>query len=94
MISLFLKTPLKSILLILNFLFSIDVRIVSGDNNKQFGFKLSDDELYGQLYINKIKEKSTVEKTFNKTTYDKLKGSFITHIDGNPVFSTKDAKKK
>lgn len=27
-------------------------------------------------------------------TCDKLKGSFITHIDGGPVFSTKDAEKK
>ena len=41
-----------------------------------------------------IKDKSTVDKAFNKSTLQELKGSFITHIEGDPVFTTKDATKK
>ena len=33
-------------------------------------------------------------QVFNKSTRDKLKGSFITHIKGDPIFSTKDAAMK
>ena len=40
------------------------------DKHSQFGFKLCDDELYGQVYIDKIKEKSSVEKAFSKSTWD------------------------
>ena len=60
------------------------------DENHQFGFKICGDELYGCAYIDKIKEKSSVKKSLNKSTYDKLnklKGYFITHIDGDPIFS-------
>ena len=35
-----------------------------------------------------------MEKAFDKSTHDKLKGSFITHIDGDPFFIKKDAEKK
>ena len=35
-----------------------------------------------------------MDKAFNKSTLQQLKGSFITHIDGDPVFNTKDATKK
>lgn len=62
--------------------------------NCQFDLKLHDYELYGCVYIDKTKEKSNTEKAFNKSTNDKLKGSIITHIDGDPVFSTKDTEKK
>merc|ERR1712032_1068982 len=31
---------------------------------------------------------------FNKSTRSKLRGSFITHIDGDPVFNAQDANTK
>ena len=65
-----------------------------GDTNCQFGFKLRNDELYGHVYIDKIKAKHSVEKAFNKSTWAKLKGSPIIHIDSDPIFSTKDAEMK
>ena len=57
-------------------------------------FYLHDEKLYGGMYIDTIKEISSVKKYFNKSNYDILKGSFITHIDCDPVFSTKDSEKK
>ena len=72
----------------------ITVPIFWYNKQVQFGFKLCDDELYGHGYINKIKEKSSVEKTFDKSTWEKLKGYSTTHIDGDHIFSTKDAEKK
>ena len=72
----------------------IDVPIQSHNKDKRFGFQLRDDDLYDRVYIEEIKKKSSVEKAFNKSTLKQLKGSFITHIDGDPVFNTKDATKK
>ena len=56
---------------------TIDVSIIHGDNNKQFGFKLCDDELYGQVYINKIKDKSVVKKAFKKATCDLINSKIL-----------------
>ena len=41
---------------------------------------------YGCVYIYKIKDKLSVHHAFNKSTRDKIHGSFITHIDGGTVF--------
>ena len=41
-----------------------------------------------------INQKSSIERAFNKSTRAKLKGSYITLIEGDPVFSTRDAKLK
>lgn len=72
----------------------ITVLTIIRETNRQFGFKLFNVELYDCVYIGKMKEKSSVEKAFNKSTCDKLKGSFVTHIDDDPVFSTNDAENK
>ena len=72
----------------------INVPIQSNNKDKQFGLQLQDDDLYDPVYIEEIKNKSSVAKAFNKSTLKQLKGSFITHIDGDPVFNTKDATKK
>ena len=50
--------------------------------------------IYDRVYIEEIKNKSTVDKAFNKSTLQQLKGSFITHINGDLVFNTQDATKK
>ena len=34
-----------------------------------------------------------MDKSFNKSTQDQLQGSFITHINGTPVFDTKVAER-
>ena len=44
--------------------------------------------------LKKIKNKSTVDKAFNKSTLQELKGSFITHVEGASIFNTKDASKR
>ena len=64
----------------------IDVLILPTKNNHQFGFKLKNDELYGRVYIDKISDKYSVFQAFNKSTLSKLWGSFINHIDYDPVF--------
>lgn len=45
-------------------------------------------ELYGHVYIDKINVKSSVQLPFHKSTRAKLKDHFITHIEGDPIFST------
>ena len=64
------------------------------ETDDHFGFKLKNDELYGRFYMEKIKDKSRVHQAFNKSTRDQLCGSFITHIDCEPVFNAKDAALK
>ena len=44
-------------------------------------------------HIEKLQPNSTMDTSFNKSTQDQLKGSFITHINGTPVFDTKDAER-
>ena len=68
--------------------------VLSTKKNHQFGFKLKNDELYGHVYIDKISDKSSVDQAFNKSTWSKLWGFFITYIDGDPVFNAKDASAK
>ena len=51
-------------------------------------------ELYGRVYIEKTDSNSGVQQVFHKSTRTKLKVSFITHIEGDPVFSTKDSETK
>ena len=50
--------------------------------------------IYIYIYIDKIDDNSSVQQAFNKSTQATLKGFFITHIEGDPVSSTKDAAKK
>ena len=71
----------------------IDVPVLTNDKNEQFGLQLCNNNLYDRIYIKKIEKKSSVDKAFNKSTINKLKGSFITHINNDPVFSIKDASK-
>ena len=58
----------------------IDVPVQSNNKDKQFGLKLCNDDLYNRVYIEEIKDKSTVDKVFKKSTLQELKGSFITLI--------------
>ena len=71
---------------------TIKVPVIVNDQDKQFGLKLCNDDLMGQTYIEKLQPNSTMDKSFNKSTQDQLRGSFITHINGTPVFNTKGAE--
>ena len=46
----------------------IDVPFQSNNKDKQFRLQLQDDDLYDCFYIEEIKNKSTVDKAFNKST--------------------------
>ena len=72
----------------------IDVPVLPNDKNDQFGLHLRDDNHYDRVYIENIEKKSSVDNAFNKSTLDKLKGFFITHINNDPFFSNKDVSKK
>ena len=76
------------------FIFLIGVPIFSNNKDSHFGLQLWDDDLYDRVYIEEIKDKSTVDKAFNKSTFQELKCSFITHIESVPVFNTKETSKK
>ena len=71
-----------------------EIPVLPWEKDDHFGFKLKNDELYGRVYIDKIKDRSTVHHAFNKSARGKLRGSFITHIDDEPVFNAKDAAVK
>jgi hypothetical protein len=65
------------------------------DNNTDptFGFQLGTDELYNHVYVKEIAAKSCASNIFNnlKASRKILRGAFITHLNGNPVFSEADA---
>ena len=46
----------------------IDVPVLPNNKDSQFGLQLWDDDLYSHVYIEEIKDKSTVNKAFNKFT--------------------------
>jgi hypothetical protein len=58
-----------------------------------FGFELAEDELHDRVYVKEIAAKSCASTIFNnlKASRKKLSGVFITHLNGNPVFSQADA---
>ena len=63
-----------------------------------FGFDLKDCKLSGCTYIKDVDDtvSSSAAKLFGtcKQLRCKIRGAFITHIDGNPVFSTVQAQDK
>jgi hypothetical protein len=65
------------------------------DNNTDptFGFQLGTDEIYYRVYVKEIAAKSCASNIFNnlKAFRKRLRGVFITHLNGNPVFSEADA---
>ena len=71
-----------------------EIPVLPHETDDHFGFKLKNDELYGHVYVDKIKDKSSVHHAFNKSTRNHLHGYFITHIDGEPIFNAKDAALK
>ena len=60
-----------------------------------FGFDLKDCELSGRTYIKDVDDTATssAARSFGtcKRSRSKLRGAFLTHIDGDPVFSTAQA---
>ena len=68
------------------------VPVLTNNKDATFGFNLSDDELYGRTYIKDLSDtkSSLASKVFGncKQSRRKLRGAYITHIDGLPVFST------
>ena len=72
--------------------------ITAPPSNKSdtFGFKLADDELYKRVYVKDIDKNSCASKIFStaKATNNKLKGAYITHINGDRVFNVEQATEK
>ena len=63
-----------------------------------FGFDLKDCELSGRTYIKDINDTATSSAAWLFGTCKRLRskicGAFLTHIDGDPVFSTAQAHAK
>ena len=74
---------------------TIKVPVLPSTKDSSFGFQLQDDDLYGRTYVKELSDtkSSTAAKVFGniKNSRNKLRGAFITHIDGVPVFSTTQA---
>jgi hypothetical protein len=63
--------------------------IPDNNNDPTFGFQLGTDELYNRVYVKEITAKSCASNIFNnlKASRKRLRGVFITHLNGNPVLS-------
>ena len=63
-----------------------------------FGLELKYDDLLGSTYVLNIKDNVTSSdaKSFGdiKRSFQKPRGAYITHINNDPVFSTKQATEK
>ena len=68
------------------------------ESSESFGFILNDDELMERTYVKELNNtvKSSAAKSFGniKSSRQKLRGSYITHINGDPVFTTSQALEK
>ena len=71
---------------------TITIPIIPKDTNCHFGFKLCDYDLMGQTFVDKLKPCSSVEQNIAKTTCNCLQCSYITYINGDPVYDTKGAR--
>ena len=49
---------------------TIKVPVIANDQDKQFGLKLWNDDFMGRTYIGKLQPKSTMDKSFFKSTQD------------------------
>ena len=68
------------------------IPVLSNTTDVSFGFDLKDYELSGQTYVQDVDDTilSSSAKSFGigKQSWKKLCGAFITHIDGDTIFST------
>ena len=55
------------------------------------GLEFADDKFLKRTYLYKAKDHSCIAKSMSKGKLKKLRGSFITHINGRRVFDTKTA---
>lgn len=74
---------------------TIQVPILPSNKNSSFGLDLQDDDFSGRTYIKEIADtkSSSAAKIFNniKRSRATLRGAFVIHINGFPVFSTAQA---
>ena len=77
---------------------TVTIPVLPNNKDDNFGFQLRDDELFSRTFIERVKDTKTssAAKTFGnfKQSQRKFRGAFITHIDGDPVFSTDQAAEK
>ena len=72
----------------------ISIPIPSDTKDPTFGLTLVDDSYLHRTFVSKVKEKSPVGTAFTKAQLKRFRGSFITDINGKPVFSSKQAKER
>ena len=74
---------------------TIDIPVLPSTKDASFGLKLQDDDIFGRTYIKELSnaKSSSAAKVYGnvKRSQNKLRGAFITHINGVPVFSTNQA---
>ena len=74
---------------------TIKVPVLASNKDPSFGLQLQDDDFLGCTYIKEISDtkNSSAAKIFNniKRLHATLRGDFVTHINGVPVFSTAQA---
>lgn len=71
----------------------ITIPIILMDTNCYFSFQLYDGDLMGQIFVDKLKANLSVEQNIVRSTCNFLCGSYIIHINGDPVYDTKGAKR-
>ena len=71
---------------------TIKVPVLPSTKDASFGLKLQDDDIFGRTYIKELSNTKSLSaaKIFSnvKRSFNKLRGAFITHINGVLVFFT------
>ena len=70
------------------------IPVLPNDKHKRFGLTLADDDLMNRTYVKQIKDKSSAYEALPATRRSDLRNAFVTHINGDRVFSTEQANKK
>ena len=71
------------------------IPVLPSETNDNFRLSLRNDDLTGRVYVSGIENGSSVCKAFpNKTSCSHFKGSYITAINGDPVFNLDEATEK
>ena len=72
------------------------VDVLTLNSSETFGFNLANDELYNRVYVKDIQAKLCASKIFptEKSSKRNLRGAYITHINGDRVFTVEEATEK
>ena len=72
----------------------VTIKVQANSKSEDFGLNVCEDEIYQRVYLHEFKKNPPAAKSVTPKQRKDLRGLFITHVDGHPVFSYDDTINK